>query len=37
MKVLLKLVVMAVHYLKPFDGWHSSDVCGYQIIVGRYS
>ncbi len=33
---MLKLVFLVVH-LEPFDGWHSSDVCGYQIIVGRYS
>lgn len=31
-----KLGFLVVH-LEPFDGWHSSDLCGSQIIVGRYS
>ncbi len=31
MKVLLKRVVMAVHYLKPFDGRLLENLCGCQI------
>lgn len=37
MKVLLKLVVMALRYLKPLDGWLSANLCGCQIIMRRDS
>lgn len=37
MKVLLKLVFVAVNHPELFDGWLSSNLCGYQIVVGRDS
>jgi hypothetical protein len=35
MKVLLKLGFRVVHHPELFDGWLSSDLCGYQIVVRR--